>query len=107
MTARPPLAQEKLEMLIGGRWTAAASGDYFESFDPFTGKAWALLPRASVADADQAIEAAAEAFRGGCGAPSRGASSVRSAHGTRAASVPFRRSRGRGGGEPRPSRNAG
>lgn len=64
MIARPPLAEEKLEMLIGGRWTAAASGDYFESFDPFTGKAWALVPRAGVADADQAIEAAAEAFRG-------------------------------------------
>ncbi|MDX3926316.1 MAG: aldehyde dehydrogenase [Shinella sp.] len=64
MIARPPLAEEKLEMLIGGRWAAAASGDYFESFDPFTGKAWALVPRASVADADQAIEAAAEAFRG-------------------------------------------
>ncbi|WP_337181832.1 aldehyde dehydrogenase [Shinella sp.] len=64
MIARPPLAEEKLEMLIGGRWTAAASGDYFESFDPFTGKPWALVPRAGVADADQAIEAAAEAFRG-------------------------------------------
>ncbi|QRI65993.1 aldehyde dehydrogenase [Shinella sp. PSBB067] len=51
-------------MLIGGRWTAAASGDYFESFDPFTGRPWALVPRAGVADADQAIEAAAEAFRG-------------------------------------------
>ncbi|WP_370576949.1 aldehyde dehydrogenase [Shinella sp. PSBB067] len=64
MIARPPLAEEKLEMLIGGRWTAAASGDYFESFDPFTGRPWALVPRAGVADADQAIEAAAEAFRG-------------------------------------------
>lgn len=64
MISRSPLAQEKLEMLVGGRWTAAASGDYFESFDPFTGKPWALLPRAGVADVDQAIEAAAEAFRG-------------------------------------------
>lgn len=64
MIARPPLAEEKLEMLIGGRWTAAASGDYFESFDPFTGRPWALVPRAGVADADQAVEAAAEAFRG-------------------------------------------
>jgi len=64
MIPRSPLAQEKLEMLVGGRWTAAASGNYFESFDPFTGKPWALLPRAGVADVDQAIEAAAEAFRG-------------------------------------------
>ncbi|TPJ65020.1 aldehyde dehydrogenase [Mesorhizobium sp. B2-7-1] len=51
-------------MLIGGRWAAAASGEYFESFDPFTGKAWALVPRAGVADVDAAVEAASQAFRG-------------------------------------------
>ena len=55
MIQRPPLAEDKLAMLIGGRWAAAASGEYFESFDPFTGKAWALVPRAGVADVDAAI----------------------------------------------------
>jgi acyl-CoA reductase-like NAD-dependent aldehyde dehydrogenase len=64
MTLRPALADDRLKMLIGGRWTAAASGDWFESFDPFTGKPWALLPRAGAADVDAAVEAASEAFRG-------------------------------------------
>ncbi|WP_245469271.1 aldehyde dehydrogenase family protein, partial [Mesorhizobium sp. M7A.F.Ca.MR.362.00.0.0] len=64
MTTRPPLATEKLSMLIGGRAAAAQSGDFFESFDPFTGKAWALVPRAGVADVDAAVQAAAAAFRG-------------------------------------------
>ncbi|WP_246684732.1 aldehyde dehydrogenase [Mesorhizobium sp. B2-7-1] len=64
MIQRPPLAEDKLAMLIGGRWAAAASGEYFESFDPFTGKAWALVPRAGVADVDAAVEAASQAFRG-------------------------------------------
>ena len=64
MILRPPLAEDKLAMLIGGRWAAAASGEYIESFDPFTGKAWALVPRAGVADVDAAVEAASQAFRG-------------------------------------------
>lgn len=64
MTTRPPLATEKLSMLIGGRAAAAQSGDYFESFDPFTGKAWALVPRAGVADVDAAVQAATDALRG-------------------------------------------
>lgn len=64
MTARPPLADEKLPMLIGGRRVGAASGDWFESFDPFTGKPWALVPRGGEADVDAAVDAAARAFRG-------------------------------------------
>lgn len=64
MTNRPPLKMGELSMLIGGRPAAAQSGDYFESFDPFTGKAWALVPRAGVADVDAAVQAAKEALRG-------------------------------------------
>ena len=36
----------------------------FESFDPFTGKPWALVPRCNADDADAAVSAAAQAFRG-------------------------------------------
>lgn len=64
MIVRSPLAEQKLTMLVGGRQTAAASSDYFESFDPFTGKPWALVPRADVADVDAAVAAALAAFRG-------------------------------------------
>lgn len=35
----------------------------FESFDPFTGKPWALIPRGTKADVDQAVSAAATAFK--------------------------------------------
>ncbi len=64
MSLRQPLAKEKLSMLTGGLATAAQSGDYFESLDPFTGKSWALVPRSGVADVDAAVHAAKDAFRG-------------------------------------------
>lgn len=51
-------------MLIGGEWCEAASGRTFESFNPFTGKAWAAVPRAGSEDIDRAVTAAREAFAG-------------------------------------------
>ena len=50
------------KMLIGGEWVDAASGDHFESFNPFTGKPWALIPRAAPADVERAVAAARGAF---------------------------------------------
>jgi acyl-CoA reductase-like NAD-dependent aldehyde dehydrogenase len=35
----------------------------FESFDPFAGKPWALIPRCDAADVDRAVTAASRAFR--------------------------------------------
>jgi acyl-CoA reductase-like NAD-dependent aldehyde dehydrogenase len=35
----------------------------FESFDPFTGKPWALIPRCGPREVEQAVEAAHKAFR--------------------------------------------
>jgi aldehyde dehydrogenase (NAD+) len=35
----------------------------FESFDPFTGKPWTLIPRCDAADVDRAVTAASRAFR--------------------------------------------
>jgi (Z)-2-((N-methylformamido)methylene)-5-hydroxybutyrolactone dehydrogenase len=55
---------QRYRMLIGGRWTDAASGETFESFNPFTGKPWALVPKAGPADVDGAVDAARRAFRG-------------------------------------------
>lgn len=49
---------DKLDMYINGNWVAPASGEYFETFNPFTGKPWAMVARGSKADAEQAVEAA-------------------------------------------------
>jgi (Z)-2-((N-methylformamido)methylene)-5-hydroxybutyrolactone dehydrogenase len=56
---------EKLQMYIDAQWTDPASGDYFESFNPFTGKPWALVPRGGAEDVDRAVEAAKNAFEKG------------------------------------------
>lgn len=50
-------------MLIGGEWVDSRSGRTFESFDPYTGKPWALVPRAAPEDVDAAVAAARAAFR--------------------------------------------
>ncbi|HUN27376.1 MAG TPA: aldehyde dehydrogenase [Steroidobacteraceae bacterium] len=58
-------ALTRYRMFIGGRWVESASGDWLESLNPFTGRAWALIPRGRGADVDAAVEAAAAAFAGG------------------------------------------
>ena len=55
---------KKHQMLIGGKWVDPASGEWFESVNPFTAKPWALVPRGSKADVDQAVAAAKCAFHG-------------------------------------------
>jgi (Z)-2-((N-methylformamido)methylene)-5-hydroxybutyrolactone dehydrogenase len=56
---------QKYPMLIGGTAADPTSGDWFESVNPFTAKAWALIPRGTKADVDCAVAAAGSAFR--CG----------------------------------------
>ena len=46
---------------IGGN--AQPIGATFESFDPYTGRPWALIPRDSAAEVDAAVAAAKAAFR--------------------------------------------
>ncbi len=50
-------------MLIGGEWVDSRSGRTFESFDPYTGQPWALVPRAAPEDINAAVAAARAAFR--------------------------------------------
>lgn len=50
------------QMFIGGKWVDAQSGETFESVNPYTGTAWARVPRASRADVDAAVQAARQAF---------------------------------------------
>ena len=52
---------------IDGRWIDAASGKTFETFDPYTGQPWALIPECDKVDVDQAVDAASRAFERGCG----------------------------------------
>ena len=50
------------DMLIGGNWAASAGKQWIESVNPFTAKAWARVPRGTVADVDRAVSAAKHAF---------------------------------------------
>ena len=51
-------------MRIGDRWTGATSGEWIESEDPFQGAPWAKIPRGGAEDAEAAVLAAHEAFKG-------------------------------------------
>jgi aldehyde dehydrogenase (NAD+) len=51
------------KMLIGGKALAAEGGAQFETENPFAGEAWAMVPRAGIADVDKAVAAARSAFR--------------------------------------------
>jgi acyl-CoA reductase-like NAD-dependent aldehyde dehydrogenase len=53
------------KMYIDGQWVDPASGQHFESFNPFTGKPWALIPRGNANDVDRAVQAARKAFTSG------------------------------------------
>jgi acyl-CoA reductase-like NAD-dependent aldehyde dehydrogenase len=53
---------QKYQMYIGGEWVAPSSGQWFESYNPFTGEPWAMIARGNAADADQAVRTAHAAF---------------------------------------------
>ncbi len=62
-TARQPL--ETYKMYIDGKWVESASGDYFESENPYTGRPWARIPKGNAEDVDRAVQAAHKAFTTG------------------------------------------
>lgn len=55
---------QKFENYISGKSMPSASGDYFETENPFTAKPWALVARSNAEDADRAVAAAKAAFEG-------------------------------------------
>jgi acyl-CoA reductase-like NAD-dependent aldehyde dehydrogenase len=55
----------KYQTVIDGRWTDSASGEFFETDNPYTGKPWALIPRCAADDVDRAVRAAHKAFTSG------------------------------------------
>src|SRR5579862_6324840 len=54
----------KHKMLIGGAWVDPASGAWFDSVNPFTAAAWALIPRGGKDDVQRAVAAAHASFHG-------------------------------------------
>jgi acyl-CoA reductase-like NAD-dependent aldehyde dehydrogenase len=51
------------QMFIGGEWLDAASGETFESMNPYTGQSWALIPDGQAEDVDRAVQAAKKAMQ--------------------------------------------
>jgi acyl-CoA reductase-like NAD-dependent aldehyde dehydrogenase len=56
---------EHLQMYIDGEWTAARSGDTFDTTDPATGAVLASVPRAGTDDVGKAVAAARRTFDDG------------------------------------------
>lgn len=54
----------RYQLFINNEWQDPNSGRWFPSEDPFSGEAWAEIPRGDAVDADRAVTAAANAFNG-------------------------------------------
>jgi acyl-CoA reductase-like NAD-dependent aldehyde dehydrogenase len=60
--ATPELVEEQL--LIDGRWVPAEEGGTLDSINPYLGRPWARVPRATSKDVDAAVAAANRALAG-------------------------------------------
>ena len=58
-------ALERFQMFIDGAWVESASGELFESYNPYTAQPWALIPRGDAEDVERAVAAAHRAFTSG------------------------------------------
>ena len=52
----------RYQLFIANEWVDPVGGEWFESTEPFSGEAWALVPRGGAADVDRAVAAAKAAF---------------------------------------------
>lgn len=55
----------RYQMYIDGKFVDASSGQWFETFNPFTGQPWAEVARGDAKDADRAVRAAHQALTQG------------------------------------------
>ncbi|OWT77169.1 MULTISPECIES: aldehyde dehydrogenase [unclassified Achromobacter] len=55
---------KRYQLFINNEWVDPKSNTWFETHDPFSGEAWAEIPRANAADVDLAVTAAHNAFEG-------------------------------------------
>lgn len=53
------------QLYIDGEWTDPASGEWFDTVEPYSGTVWARISRGTAADADRAVQAAHAAYTGG------------------------------------------
>ena len=53
------------QQYINGAWVEPATGEYFDTENPYTGEIWAKIARGGAADADMAVMAAKAAFENG------------------------------------------
>jgi aldehyde dehydrogenase (NAD+) len=60
-----PIKIRQTKMLIDGKWVEAASGKMFETLNPATGEAIAMVAEGDKADVDKAVKAARRAFEKG------------------------------------------
>ena len=56
---------ERYQHYIGGQWVDPASGDWFDSVNPYTGNVWAKIAKGNAADVDHAVASAKNAFESG------------------------------------------
>ena len=55
----------RYQMYIDGHFTDAASGQWFDSYNPFTGNVWGQIAQGDATDVDRAVNAAHRAFTTG------------------------------------------
>lgn len=58
-------ALPRFNAFVDGKMVAPATGDYFETINPYTAKVWAEVARCNAQDADRAVNAAWRAFTAG------------------------------------------
>ncbi len=56
---------QKYQMYIDGKFVAAASGKWFDSYNPYTGEPWAQIAEGGAEDVERAVRAAQRAFTEG------------------------------------------
>ncbi len=56
---------QKYQLFIDGTFVDPASGEFFDSDDPYTGRPWATIARGSADDVERAVQAAHRAFTTG------------------------------------------
>ena len=56
---------QQYQLYIDGEWVDPATGQWFETIDPYRGEPWAHIPRSGSADIERAVEAARRAMTQG------------------------------------------
>jgi len=59
------MAMQRYQLYIDGQFTDASSGEWFDSYNPYTGDVWGQIAKGTAADVDRAVTAAHTAFTSG------------------------------------------